>query len=92
MEKKARGSQLLDYESCRVVLQRGLQLNPTSSCLCQAWGLMELQKGNAKAAVWLLDRSAIYDPKCKPVQRWKLYKEALEKSSVSSKSRTTRGC
>jgi hypothetical protein len=37
MEKKARGIQLKDYDSCRAVLQRGLQLNPKSSCLCQVY-------------------------------------------------------
>jgi len=79
MEKKAGAdSTVLDYEGCRAVLQRGLQLNPRSSCLCQAWGLMELQKGNSLAAIKLLDRSAMYDPKCKPVQRWKLYKDARQ--------------
>jgi hypothetical protein len=40
--------------------------------------LLELQKGNSKAAVWLLDRSAVYDPNCKPVQRWKLYRDARQ--------------
>jgi len=65
-----------DFGACRVILQRGLERNPNSSCLCQAWGLMELQKGNPFAAVKLLDRSAQYDPKCKPVQRWKLYQDA----------------
>lgn len=47
-----------------------------SAVTVQAWGLMELQKGNPFAAVKLLDRSAQYDPKCKPVQRWKLYQDA----------------
>ncbi len=36
------------------ILQRGLQLNPDSGCLAQAWGLMELQKGNFWAAVRLV--------------------------------------
>jgi hypothetical protein len=38
----------------RAILQRGLQINPDSGCLAQAWGLMELQKGNAWAALRLV--------------------------------------
>lgn len=37
----------------------------------QAWGLLELQRGNALAAVMLLDRCAALDPtRCSPVLRW----------------------
>ena len=90
MEKKAgatteqrTGRSVPDFSACRAVLQQGLELNPGSSCLCQAWGLMELQQGNTFPAVKLLDRSAEYDPNCKPIQRWKLYKEA--RKTVSSR-------
>lgn len=43
----------------RAILQRGLQINPGSGCLAQAWGLMELQKGNAWAAVRLVSGSTM---------------------------------
>ena len=46
----------------------------------QAWGLMELARGNALAAVVLLERCAAYDPACTPVLKWKavlLAKEAI---------------
>lgn len=58
-------------ERARQVLQRGLSLNPTSACLLQAWGLLELQRGNQLAAVRMLERSAAMDPKNVPVLRWK---------------------
>uniref|UniRef100_A0A061RIW5 Uncharacterized protein n=1 Tax=Tetraselmis sp. GSL018 TaxID=582737 RepID=A0A061RIW5_9CHLO len=96
MEKKAgavrddNGSIVeLDFDSCRRILQCGLEVNPTSSCLCQAWGLMELQKGNALAAVKLLDRSAEYDAACKPVQRWKLYVDARNIAFSRKETRRT---
>jgi hypothetical protein len=44
----------------RAILQRGLQINPDSGCLAQAWGLMELQKGNAWAAVRLVSGGITY--------------------------------
>ena len=37
----------------------------------QAWGLMELQKGNILAAVLLLERSVQFDPKNSPVLKWR---------------------
>jgi hypothetical protein len=43
----------------RAILQRGLQINPDSGCLAQAWGLMELQKGNAWAAVRLVSEITV---------------------------------
>ncbi|KAF6254880.1 hypothetical protein COO60DRAFT_1627727 [Scenedesmus sp. NREL 46B-D3] len=55
----------------RAILQRGLQMNPGSGCLAQAWGLMELQKGNAWAAVRLLERCVEMDSALEPVLRWK---------------------
>lgn len=43
----------------------------------QAWGLMELQKGNVVAAVKLLDRCAAADPRRNmPVLRWRPVLEA----------------
>lgn len=33
----------------------------------QAWGLMELQRGNVVAAVLLLERCVAADPRCSPV-------------------------
>ena len=59
------------FAACRAVLQRALTLNPTSACLVQAWGLMELQKNNAWAAVKLLERGAQLDPRRNAaVLRW----------------------
>ncbi|WIA16337.1 hypothetical protein OEZ85_013036 [Tetradesmus obliquus] len=55
----------------RAILQRGLQINPGSGCLAQAWGLLELQKGNAWAAVRLLERCVEMDSALEPVLRWK---------------------
>ncbi len=37
----------------------------------QAWGLMELQKGNILAAVLLLERSVQFEPRNSPVLRWR---------------------
>ncbi len=47
----------------RSILQRGLQANPFSGCLAQAWGLMELQRGNDWAAVRLVSNTS----QCLPV-------------------------
>ncbi|KAK9838973.1 hypothetical protein WJX74_007022 [Apatococcus lobatus] len=65
-----------EQEGCHLrraqrVLQRGLTRNPYSASLCQAWGLLELQKGNFLAAVRLLDKSVVYDPSFSPVLRWR---------------------
>lgn len=62
--------QRLKFMRCRSVLQRGLQLNPGSACLLQAWGLLELQAGNTFAALALLEQSVRADPACSPVLRW----------------------
>ena len=35
----------------------------------QAWGLLELQRGNVLAAVILLERCVANDPRCSPVLR-----------------------
>ena len=40
------------------------------ACL-QAWGLMELQKGNIVAAVLLLERSVQFEPRNRPVLKWR---------------------
>lgn len=37
----------------------------------QAWGLMELQRGNILAAVLLLERSVLFEPRNSPVLRWR---------------------
>ena len=37
----------------------------------QAWGLLELQRGNVLAAVLLLERCVASDPRCSPVLKWK---------------------
>ncbi len=37
----------------------------------QAWGLLELQRGNVLAAVLLLERCVANDPRCSPVLKWK---------------------
>lgn len=65
------------FARCRDILQRGLTLNPDSVFLIQAWGLMELQRGNFFAAVVLLERCAQADPaRCSPVLRWKPVRDA----------------
>ena len=46
--------------------------------LPQAWGLMELQRGNVLAAVLLLERSVAHDPRCSPVLRWKAVRTARQ--------------
>lgn len=71
MEKRCASSSASErFAKCRAVLQRGLQLNPDAACLVQAWGLMELQKGNWWAALLLLERSVRIDPRLKPVLNW----------------------
>lgn len=84
MEKRSTKHLTMErFERCRLVLQRGLQLNPTSACLAQAWGLMELQKGNFGAAVRLLERCVKLDPNNSPVLKWALVQTA--KKTVSSR-------
>ena len=54
--------------------------------LCgQAWGLMELQRGNVVAAVLLLERCVAYDPRCSPVLKWKAVRNAQQ--TVTSRRR-----
>jgi tetratricopeptide (TPR) repeat protein len=72
------------FAACRAVLQRGLALNPTSACLVQAWGLMELQKNNAWAAVRLLERGAALDPRRNSaVLRWVPVRRAAATATTS---------
>lgn len=59
----------------RAVLQAGLALvhtpAPATAPLLQAWALLELQKGNGRAALALLRRAVAADPtRCAPVLRW----------------------
>ena len=42
------------WRRCREVLHRALVLNPHSELVMQAWGLMELQRGNLVPALKLL--------------------------------------
>lgn len=80
------------FAACRAVLQRGLALNPTSACLVQAWGLMELQKNNAWAAVRLLERGAALDPRRNSaVLRWVPVRRAAAATSSSSATRGSGG-
>lgn len=58
------------FARSRAVLQQGLQLNPHSARICQAWGLLELQAGNMWAALALLERATRADARCAPVLRW----------------------
>lgn len=77
MEKRSNPDER--FMRCREVLQRGLTSNPQSAALIQAWGLMELQRGNFFAAVLLLERCARTDPaRCAPVLKWKPVREARQ--------------
>lgn len=76
------------FEAARQVLQRGLQLNPGSACLAQAWGLMELQRGNWWAAVRLLERCVVMDPANSPVLRW--HPVASARKTVGSRTSHSR--
>lgn len=77
------------WNRCRLVLQRALTLNPAAFQVIQAWGLMELQRGNLLPAVRLLERCATGDPICAPVLRWKLVQDA-KKTVGSRKKRLNR--
>ncbi|KAL6758924.1 hypothetical protein V8C86DRAFT_3133866 [Haematococcus lacustris] len=80
MEKRASlaSSQAERFARCRAVLQRGLQLNPCSPRLLQAFGLMELQRGNWLAALMLLERSVRIEPRLQPVLNWALVDAARQ--------------
>lgn len=88
MEKRCSGQTTQRFHHCREVLQRGLTMNPGSIKLVQAWGLMELQKGNLLAAVMMLERCAATDPDtCAPLLRWKPVRDAQK--TVGSRRRRT---
>lgn len=53
--------------------------------LPQAWGLLELQRGNVLAAVILLERCVANDPRCSPVLKWKAVRTARQ--TVGSRRR-----
>jgi tetratricopeptide (TPR) repeat protein len=65
-------------ERCRRILQQGLALNPTDAKILQAWGLLELQRGNVLAAVLLLERCVQYEPTCCPVLQWRAVQVAKQ--------------
>ena len=69
MEKRIPGQESVDR--CRAVLKRGLEINSDSACIVQAWGLLELQQGNLRPAVMMLERAVELQPEaCSPVLRW----------------------
>lgn len=80
MEKRAaREAAEERWRRCRAVLQRGLLLNPSSPQIIQAWGLMELQRGNLVPAVRMLERCVSFDPgRCEAVLRWKPVRDARQ--------------
>lgn len=72
-----------NIERCRRILQQGLALNPRDAKIMQAWGLLELQRGNVLAAVLLLERCVQYEPTCRPVLQWKAVQ--IAKQSVGDR-------
>ena len=80
MEKRAalqRTEEQTRWRRCRMVLQRALIENPSSPHIIQAWGLLELNRGNLLPAVRLLERSAVVDYRtCGPVLKWKRVRDA----------------
>lgn len=66
----------LKWAECRKILQRALTQNPDCPRVIQAWGLLELQKGNFWPAVQMLERCVMQDPFLAPVLNWKPVKEA----------------
>lgn len=77
------------WERVRQVLQRGMTFNPHSACLAQAWGLMELQKGNCLGAVMLLERSVSLDPACSPVLKWQPVRRAKVEMCIQRRLKTS---
>ena len=71
VKRRHRSDAMVAYDSSRRILQRGMRINRESGCLAQAWGLLELQRGNCLGAVKLLERSVVLDPACSPVLKWK---------------------
>ena len=48
------------------------------ACALQAWGLMELQRGNWLASLILLERCVDLSPALSPVLRWKAVQDAKQ--------------
>lgn len=71
------------WAACREVLNQGLRVNPDAPPLLQAWGLLEMQRGNHTAALLLLDRSARLEPRNRPVLRWRPVIEARREFNAS---------
>ncbi|KFM25482.1 hypothetical protein F751_0509 [Auxenochlorella protothecoides] len=75
----------------RAVLQKALALNPSSPRLCQAWGLLELQRGNWTAASLLIERAVLLDASLAPVLKWRAVETArkLAQEAHAAKGRPT---
>ena len=90
------GGSLLPPSPAAAVLQAGLTLNrggpPSATApLAQAWALLELQRGNARAAVALLARAVREDPeKCSPVLRWAPVVEAAREAAAAAEEERRR--
>ena len=74
--RKDGSAKQLKWSECRKILQRALTQNPHCPRVIQAWGLLELQKGNFWPAVQMLERCVMQDPFLAPVLNWKPVKEA----------------
>lgn len=85
MEKRCGASTEERVRRCKEVLQRALALNPHSPYIMQAWGLLELQRGNLLPAVRLLERCVAAKPELVPVLKWKSVQEA--RRTVGSRGR-----
>ncbi|KAF5834089.1 hypothetical protein DUNSADRAFT_9403 [Dunaliella salina] len=77
------------HKACRAILQRGLALNPTSTCIIQAFGLLELRRNNSLAALMMLERCVRLDPKLHPVLNWS--QVVLARQAVEEKQQRRRG-
>lgn len=58
--------------------------------LLQAWGLMELQRGNVLAAILLLERSVQFDQRNSNVLKWKPVILAKQQALTLRQKRNTR--
>ena len=76
------------WQRCREILQKALTINPNDPWLCQAWGLLELQKGHWFAAVVLLERCVRADPgHFSPLLKWQIVQQAKQKTIHGSTRR-----
>jgi len=76
------------WQRCREILQKALTVNPNDPWLCQAWGLLELQKGHWFAAVVLLERCVRADPgHFSPLLKWQIVQQAKQKTIHGSTRR-----